>query len=441
MARSEKPKPPANSKQKAQRAATAKTKPKAAPKGKASVSRVNWTDVKGFLRDGWPTRVKATSDASVGARATESFRRWGLPVPKDLALFYAPLQKGAPALFERAVRSYAPELKAGNLAEQLLVAAQRYRPLWAEVFGACVEIGSTSNGDLWMYAFDPAVDHAPQIVLYAHESDELELASDGLGAAVLRSAVVTAHEEGDINDKGLTAATKALEKHVTNAWPFEERLHVADEAKTSDDDINQYCYGRARWLITLLTEDDASDAAIRGGFDVEMNSPLSLEMFDGREALFAAFPPAPFYYCLRAFFQGDAPVLDKALELAKASKAPLVKDLIVLMGALRKGQKKLGVISDVAALRKRVTALALGKPTTAQQATLPSPEAEAKAAVAERDGTLEELAWSAVGTDIGTLKAVVNRWAESERSASRRSGAEPCASRMGTSTKTCATRW
>ncbi|MBU8900348.1 hypothetical protein KRR26_32545 [Corallococcus sp. M34] len=378
-----------------------------------------WRDVNTFLKDGWPSFVETHSDGSPQAEAldgavTEAFTLWGAPVPPDLASLFEPLaSRASPPLAQFSIGSYVPRLaKIGNLAEQRLVAAQHYRPLWKELLAGVVEVGSTSAGDIWMYGREPQRGNArAQIYLYNHETEELETpqAAD-LDALVFRAALVRAHQQGEVDAATLATAGKALEGRVGDLC-FEDVFpgltpYKADAEPAYSNDL------RAGWLATLLTEVDASDTELRGAFSLEMNKPLTEALLASNVERFKHFPPAAFYFCLASFFAGDDARLAQALELSRLSEAPLVKDLVTLVEELRAGRKALGIIPDVQALRARVMALELWDPESRarafEKAVAAAQEPVARAA---KEGTLDAFAWASA-KDSAVLSAVEKAYAD-----------------------------
>ncbi|MFY2563142.1 HEAT repeat domain-containing protein [Corallococcus terminator] len=361
-----------------------------------------WSQVGKFLGTEWPSFVEKHSAGkkpwSRGASIGDAFASWGQPLPKDLTQLLKPLEeREPPRLAELTLGSDAPRTTPGNLMEQRIVAAQGYRPLWKELTGGFVEIGATSSGDLWLYAREPQRGKArAQIYLFNHETDGIETPqAEDLDALVFRAALVRAQALGEVDAETFQAARRKLDKCV-GLLGFEETLaevnpYVAKEEPAYKNDL------RAGWLVTLLTEEGASDAELRGAFDVEMNPPLTEERLATSAERFKTYPPAAFYFCMASFFAGDEARLTQALELCRLSDAPLVKDLVALMEELRAGRKQLGVISDVQALRQRVMGLALWDAEARERARQKAAEeAEVKAASAAREGTLDALAWEAV---------------------------------------------
>lgn len=378
-----------------------------------------WNDAGKFLKGGWPSFVETHSDGSPQAEAldgavTEAFQLWGAPLPSDLALLFEPLaSRSSPALAQFAPGSYAPRLaKMGNLAEQRIVAAQQYRPLWKELLAGVVEIGSTSVGDIWMYGREPQRGTArAQIYLYNHETEALEMpqAAD-LDALVFCAALVRAHRKGEVDAATFAAAGKSLDGRVGDlffAGVFPGLKSYTAEGKPAyNNDL------RGGWLATLLTEVDASDRELRGAFNLEINKPLTEELLASSVERFKHFPPAAFYFCLASFFSGDDARLTQALELSRLSEAPLIKDLVTLMEELRAGRKQLGIIRDVQALRARVMALELWDPEagarTFEKAVAAAQEPVSRAA---KEGTLDALAWASA-KDAAVLAAVEKAYAE-----------------------------
>ncbi|GEN10074.1 hypothetical protein SAMN05443572_10723 [Myxococcus fulvus] len=394
------------------------TKKKATARGSKELP-LPWNDAGRFLKEGWPSFVETHSDGAAKAEALEgavkeSFQLWGESLPKDLALLFAPLaSRPAPALAELTLGSHAPWLaKTGNLAEQRIVAAQQYRPLWKELVAGVVEIGSTSSGDIWMYGREPQRGKArAQIYLYSHESDTLETPqAKDLDALLFRAALVQAQRQGKVDAATFTAAGESLQGNVGDL-SYEDvfpklKSYKAETEPAYDNDL------RGGWLATLLTEVDASDAELRGAFSLDSNEPLTEELLASSVERFKHFPPAAFYFCLASFFAGDDARLTQALELSRLSEAPLVKDLVTLMEELRAGRKQLGVIRDVHALRARVMALELWDPEAPARAFQKAvAEAAEPVARAAKEGTLDALAWASV-KDRAVLAAVEKAYAE-----------------------------
>lgn len=256
-----------------------------------------WHDAGQFLKEGWPSFVETHSDGSPRAEAvdgavTEAFQLWGAPVPSDLALLFAPLaSRSSPPLAQFTPGSYAPRLaKTGNLAEQRIVAAQQYRPLWKELLAGVVEIGSSAAGDIWMYGREPQLgDVRAQIYLYNHETEELETpqAAD-LDALVFRAALVRAHRRGQVDSATFAAAGKSLDGRIGDAF-FEDVFpgltsYEAERVPAYNNDL------RGGWLATLLTEVDASDRELRNAFNLKINKPLTEELLASNAERFTQFP-------------------------------------------------------------------------------------------------------------------------------------------------------
>ncbi|TQF17558.1 hypothetical protein FJV41_02825 [Myxococcus llanfairpwllgwyngyllgogerychwyrndrobwllllantysiliogogogochensis] len=362
----------------------------------------SWSQVGKFLGTQWPSFVEKHSAGkkpwSRGGPISDAFASWGQPLPKDLTQLLQPLAEcEPPPLEELTLGSDAPRTTPGNLMEQRIVAAQSYRPLWKELTGGFVEIGATSSGDLWLYAREPQRGKArAQIYLFNHETDGIEAPqAENLDALVFRAALVRAHARGEVDAETFKQARQKLDTCVGELG-FEETLagvkpYVAKEEPAYKNDL------RAGWLVTLLTEVGASDAELRGAFDVEMNPPLTEERLATSAERFKTYPPAAFYFCMASFFAGDEARLTQALELCRLSDAPLVKDLVALMEELRAGRKQLGAISDVQALRQRVMGLALwDEEGRARAKEKEAAAAAVKVASAAREGSLDALAWEAV---------------------------------------------
>ena len=391
-----------------------KTKPKTkTTKTKTTSGGSRWSGPDGFLARGWPDLVRTSDVARTGdddwrpETMLAAFRLWEANVPDELRLLLAPLETLAPPpLFELELRTWAPDVVKGrNTAEQRILTAQQYPPLWKELFAGAIELASTGGGDIWMYAYSPFPDEPAQIYLYDHVGQELGAPeADGVESWLFRAALVGAQEAGQVDRKVFAAAIERLANRVgTAAYPEMKIAPYQPETATA-----YWTDRRARWLETLLSENDPSDAEIRAGFDLEATDPITEDAISSRADLFSTFPPTAFFFTIASFFSGNDACLALAIQQAAASRAPIVRDLAALATELRDGRKELGVIADVQTLRDRVRALRLWDPPSEPGGPL-APEIEAELERAARDGTLEELAWRYVH-DAGVAAAIGERW-------------------------------
>ncbi|APR80385.1 Hypothetical protein A7982_05732 [Minicystis rosea] len=333
-----------------------------------------WSTTEGFLQSAWPALVEKGATRKDEPPARGIFARFALHGFEPSAAvrdFLAPLDaREAPPLLDLVPGSCAPAPSAEveNRAEALLIAAQSYRPLWAEIFAGAFEIGSTHAGDMWMSTVDAFGQGDDFVYRYGHDTDELEgPAADGVEALVFCHAACAAHAAGSIDAAARASAAEALRARVVPAF-FAAAIDVAPFEP--EDQTAGYLHDRATWLVTLLAETDPSDIEIRRRFILSANTPIDAALLAKRRPHFARFSPTAFYTCLATYFSGDDVIARQAAEMALASPLAIVHDLGVLMLDLLSGKRtKLGRLDDVPALRARVAALSLWEPPPALEKT------------------------------------------------------------------------
>lgn len=371
---------PAKGATKPAKAKPAKTKPaKAKP---AANSAQAWTNAEAFLSSAWPALVATRSprEEPIAAPIEAQFGAFDLDVPPAVRDYLAPLATHeAPPLLDLVPGSYAPvfEPNVGNRAEAVLVGAQEYRPLWAQIFAGTFEIGSTGVGDIWMLAKDPFGKGKEPIYLFDHDSEVLDgPVADSLATFVFAQAAAAAVRDEAIDEDTFDRASRAVNGKIVPA-SFGERFDV--DAYEPEDSTTTYLQFRADWLVTLLAEKDPSDLEVRRQFDLKANAPINAALLTKRAAMFDPFPPTAFYTCLALYFAGDEALARKAADLAADAKNRLVRDLGTLLREVLDGTRRaLGIVEDLPALRARVQAMKLY-------------EAPAKRATTAADGPIDAL--------------------------------------------------
>lgn len=153
---------------------------------------------------------------------------------------------------------------------------------------------------------------------------------------------------------------------------------------------------RAQWLLELLRDDENRNMSdVRECFYPDWNKAIDEEGFSWRLESGKEVPQTAIYLLWRHFFFKQNERLAILKETYKAHRAPVVRDLVSILNKVEKGEKEVGGIKDIIALREEFLALDLLPERQEERAKEAAKLAEEKAdIVAQIEKQAREIAGS-----------------------------------------------
>lgn len=387
-----------------------------------------------FLDDGFVSYLDAFCPKASDGPRTELVEQlthlWGHPPARDVVdVMMHCIERQRPRLVEwRFGIDVLAKTTEGevNTFELLLHAAQgNYLSCdLIELFGGCVWLGSLGNGDGWLVSlFEHHADpETPgQVYLFDHERVWISpaVAPSLSHLAMLTSLQDAWHDTESISPDALRAGVHRLDGLVAPPWHFSGLFEEVELDLTAYDPANEatrYLATISAWIIALLRNDGIAD--VEDDFIEDMFPAIDDRPWDERVAGTAKNVPVGLYWLWRLFFFGDDARLADVMQACERSPARLLRDAARLLQRIVEGEKQVGSIEDIHALRDTFQALDLdparadAREAAAEAARLAAEQHRAEVSAAAADLTDDQLlieAWAHVH-DADWIAAAVARW-------------------------------
>ncbi|MBA2665389.1 MAG: hypothetical protein H0U74_24080 [Bradymonadaceae bacterium] len=312
----------------------------------------------------------ATPRARGGSDELALLERYhGVELPPELRIFIAArdtfvIHEAQLGQWVLSDELWLPRQAQGNLFEQLIWRSQSAGDATAilEYMVSLVPLGSTHEGDRFFAQIDAVDPDNTEIFFWERATHDLPFAiADSLSSLAFLNRLFEDLTSGARGVDTICDDLELLLDRVTLAAPF----HALDALIEDDFEYAwrfnaDTLYYRSLWITKLLCCDPAS-------FEVQSVGEVFIDQLQRQYAFentltsnyLTTTTPTPLYWLWRLFFFNRDAQLRHCISIAREHQSPLVRDAAALVEALQNGQRRLGHIEDIHALRTQFLALDL----------------------------------------------------------------------------------